>query len=561
MNIRSVVFLLVIGSGVMVIYQVRKEQRALQYRIDELSHLHSDIQKAPATNIDISSTQVVEKIVEKTHFWRGVQDLARNTVVQIFAQVAELDLLQPYKTPAQYPASGSGFFINNQGDIITNAHVINQAKAIWIQIPELGKRIVEVDVISLSIDRDLALLRVKPQDLEYIKATLGDVRSLSLGDSDMVRRADDVMALGYPLGQQALKSTTGIISGREGQFIQMSAAINPGNSGGPLLNLKGEVVGINTAIISGAQNVGYIIPINDLKVILDDMYYMPLIRKPFLGVLFNNGTEILAKFLGNPEPGGCYVVEVIDNSTLAKVGVQRGDMIYNINGYQLDIYGEMSVPWSEDKISIIDYVSRLSIGQELILTVYRNGERRDLKVTFSQAELPAIRRIYPGYEKIDYEVFAGMVVMPLSLNHIQVLAQNAPGLTRFGEMCNQNKETIVVTHIFPSSQLYRSRTITVGSTINEVNGKEVHTLADLREALQQGDGNFLSIRASDHVARASDHVFVTLSFDKVLEEERRLSYDYHYPLTETALSLLKTYEQRKNLAAATASSTKVPATI
>jgi serine protease Do len=551
MNIRSAVFLILVGFGVVTIYQLRKEQQSLHYRLNELSHLHGDAQKAPAANIDTSSTQVIEKIVEKTHFWRGVQDLARNTVVQIFAQVAELDLLQPYKTPAQYPASGSGFFINNQGDIITNAHVINQAKAIWIQIPELGKRIVEVDVISLSIDRDIALLRVKPQDLEYIKTVLGDVRSLSLGNSDLVRRADDVMALGYPLGQQALKSTTGIISGREGQFIQMSAAINPGNSGGPLLNLKGEVVGINTAIIAGAQNVGYIIPINDLKVILDDMYRMPLIRKPFLGVLFNNGTETLAEFLGNPEPGGCYVVEVIDNSTLAKVGVQRGDMIYTINGYQLDIYGEMSVPWSEDKISIIDYVSRLSIGQELMLTVYRNGERRDLKVAFSQAELPAVRRIYPGYESVDYEVFAGMVVMPLSLNHIQLLAQNAPGLTRFGEVCNQTKQTLVVTHIFPSSQLYRSRTITVGSTINEVNGKEVHTLADLREALQQGDGTFLSIRASDHVARASDHVFVTLSFDKVLEEERRLSYDYHYPLSETALALLKTYEQRKNLVAAT----------
>jgi len=110
------------------------------------------------------------------------------------------------------------------------------------------------------------------------------------------------MHWGYPLGQQSVKSTTGVISGREGQFIQMSAAINPGNSGGPLVNLQGQVVGINSALSLRAKCWLYY-SYNDLKVILADMYHLPLIRKPFLGVLFNNGTETLAQFLGNPEPG------------------------------------------------------------------------------------------------------------------------------------------------------------------------------------------------------------------------------------------------------------------
>lgn len=542
MDKRNGAYSLLVGVSIIfsgLIFVLYQEQQQLRNQISALT----DLSNSPATHIDVPTTTVIERLIEKTQVWREVQESVKDTVVQVFAQIAEVDLLQPYKTPAQYPAYGSGFFINDNGDLITNAHVINQAKAIWIQIPSLGKRIIEVDLVSVSPDRDLALLRVKPHELAVIKSALGRIPYLALGDSDIVRRADEVMALGYPLGQQSLKSTTGVVSGREGQFIQMSAAINPGNSGGPLLNLKGEVIGINTAIIANAQNVGYIIPINDLKVILQDMYQMPLLRKPFLGVLFNNGTETLAKFLGNPEPGGCYVVEVIDNSTLAKAGVKRGDMIYQINGHAIDIYGDMSVPWSEDKISIVDYVSRLSIGQEISLVVYRNGERKDLKVTFSKAELPAIRKIYPGYEEIDYEVIAGMVVMPLTINHIQILAQNAPGLTRFGEMNNQTRSTLVVTHIFPSSQLYRSRTITVGSTLNEVNGFEVHTLADLRKALQEGDRTYLTIRASDHVARASDNVFVTLSFDKVLEEEMKLSRDYKYPLSVTAQTLLKEREQ------------------
>lgn len=531
------VVLLATGGGIFMLY---REQRDLRMQLASLL----DVKNSPATHIDLPPTTIVERFVEKTQAWRDVQEAIKDTVVQVFSQVAEVDLLQPYKTPSQYPVYGSGFFINEQGDLITNAHVVNQAKAVWIQIPSLGKRMLEVEVRSVSPDRDLALLRVKSEDLEFIKQALGKISYLKFGDSDSVHRADDVMALGYPLGQQTLKSTTGVISGREGQFIQMSAAINPGNSGGPLLNIKGEVIGINTAIAANAQNVGYIIPINDLKVVMQDMYSMPLLRKPFLGVLFNNGTEVLAKYLGNPEPGGCYVVEVVENSTLARAGVQRGDMIYEINGHALDIYGEMSVPWSEDKISLVDYVGRLAVGQDISLVVYRNGERKTLNVALSKSELPAIHKIYPGYEEVDYEVFAGMVVMPLTVNHIHLLAQNAPGLMRFGEISKQAKPALVVTHIFPSSQLYRSRTITPGSTINEVNGHEVATLDDLRVALREGDRNYLSIRASDHVARASDHVFVTLPFDKILEEEAKLSRDYKYPLSEVALSLLKEKEQR-----------------
>ena len=163
--------------------------------------------------------------------------MARDTVVQVFAQIAELDLMQPYKTPTQYGSRGSGFFINEHGHIITNAHVIDQAHAIWIQIPSLGKRLINVIVVGICPERDIALLRVADEDVDYIRSELGYIPYLVLGDSDKVRRSDEVLALGYPLGQESLKSTTGVISGREKNLIQMSAPINPGSSGGPLLNL------------------------------------------------------------------------------------------------------------------------------------------------------------------------------------------------------------------------------------------------------------------------------------------------------------------------------------
>jgi len=519
---------LLVGSGV-VFHSVVKRQKKLESMVFSLR----DEQLEVRNKVAIPEAQVVERVVSNAQLWRPIQEKTSDTVVQVFSQVAEFDLLQPFKTPKQGSVFGSGFFINEQGDIITNAHVVDQTKAVWIQIPSLGKRTLDVEIVGVSPERDLALLRLKPESAELICSMLGSIPYLTLGDSDTVRRAEEVMALGYPLGQQSLKSTTGVVSGREHHFIQISAAINPGNSGGPLLNTHGEVVGVNSAAITSAQNVGYMIPINDLKIIHDDLYNVKLLRKPFLGILFNNASDSLTNYLGNPQPGGCYVVEVVSGSTLAKAGIQSGDMIYEINGHRIDIFGEMNVPWSEDKISLIDYVGQLSIGQKVQLVVYRSGKRKEIDVTFKQGELPAIRRVYPGYEEIDYEVFAGMVVMELTLNHIGALAQNAPGLTRYAELQQQAQPALVVTHIFPTSQLARERNVAVGATVHEVNGREVRTLQDFRAAVKEGaTSKYLTLRVADNVARSTDNVFVSLELDRLRAEEPQLAADYHYQLTQ-----------------------------
>lgn len=513
---------------------------------DTIAHMH-DASIELAKQIDIP-TQIIEKVVSKTVLWRPIQEQVKDTVVQVFSQIAEFDMLQPYRTPQQYSAVGSGFFINEQGDLITNAHVINQARSVWIQIPSLGRRIIDVEVIGMTPDRDIALLRVKPEGLELIKSMLGGVPCLTLGDSDSVKRSDEVLALGYPLGQQSLKSTTGVISGREQHMIQMSAAINPGSSGGPLLNEGGEVVGINAAGITEAQNVGYAIPINDLKIVLPELYKTKLVRKPFLGILYNNASESLTEYLGNPQPGGCYIVEVVKGSTMYRAGVKPGDMLYAINGHQIDIYGDMSVPWNEDKISIVDYVSRMTAGEKVNLVVYRKGDRKEVELSFDLTELPPIRKVFPGYEEIDYEVFAGMVVMQLTLNHIHIMEKVVPGLTKFAEMKYQSEPALLITHIFANSQLYRTRTLTPGSTINEINGVKVATLAELREVLRTATSDkFLTIKASDNLMRASDNLLVVLPWDKMLEEELLLARDYHYPISESVKMLLSAKMEQKQL--------------
>ena len=525
-TIGGMVVAIALVGGVM--YTLYNQQSALEGLRLEMG------MRANEKNEAVALAPTVEKMVTKNELWRPIQEKAQDTVVQVFAQIARVDLIQPFKTPAQGSSNGSAFFINAEGDIITNAHVVNQAKSVWIQIPSLGKHIIDVDVVGVSPERDLALLRIRPEGLALVREKLGAVPYLTLGDSDAVRRADEVMALGYPLGLQSLKSTTGVISGREHNYIQMSAAINPGNSGGPLLNVRGEVIGINSATIMEAQNMGYMIPINELKHVLPDLYNIKLLRKPFLGILFNNSTESLTEFLGNPQPGGCYVIEVIKKSTLDKAGVKPGDMLYQINGYAIDPYGEMVVPWSEDKISIVDYVSRLSIGDDVKLTIYRKGERKEVAAKFNQAELPAVRKIYPGYEEIDYEVVAGMVIMPLTMNHIQLMIEGVPGLAKYAELSNQADPVLLITHIFPNSHMYRTRTIVVGSTIKEINGKVVRTLVELREALAAGTHNkFITIKAADNVSRATENIFVALPLEKVVEEDPLLARDYNFQISDT----------------------------
>ena len=496
-------------------------------------------QKTSFVPISQTNGYINENLVSTAQLWRPVQDRIRDTVVQLFVQISAIDLLEPYKTPQQGTACGSGFFINDQGYLITNAHVISSAKSVWGQIPSLGKRIVDMEVIGISFDRDLALLCVTDESRELITRELGGIPYLPLGDSDLVRRSDEVLAVGYPLGQQCFKSTNGIISGHEHHLIQMSAPINPGSSGGPLLNLRGEVIGVNSSGVTEAQNVGYAIPINTLKTILNDLYEIKILRKPFLGVRFNNSTESLTKFLGNPLPGGCYVIETIKGSPLEKAGIMKGDMIYEVNGHGVDMFGDMSVPWSEDKISIVDYPLRLSIGDTVTIVVYRKGQKKILTVTFSLAEPQAIRTIYPSYEPIHYEIFGGMVVQELTINHIRMLGDHAPGLRKYNELKHQSEPILIITHVFPDSQLYRGRNMPLGATLDEINGVPVKTLEDFRNVLKDGaTKEYLTISAADNVTRAAETIFIVLDMRKLIEEEPRLARDFRYQLSETAKEIV-----------------------
>lgn len=519
-----------------------------EQHIDEvITALQKEIQ---ATKVTADQTPCPSSLAD-VKSWGALQPQLKDSVIQVFSEIAEFNWLEPYKTPHQYGTSGSGFFINEDGQMITNAHVVDQAKSVTIQIPTFGKRRFDVDLIGVSPERDLALITLRPADLEIIKKALGRIPVLKMGNSDLVHRADEIMAIGYPLGQESLKSTIGVVSGPQHivgrHMIQIDAAINPGNSGGPSVNCRGEVIGVNSASIPGAENVGYIIPSNEVKLFLHHVEHMEaagkikFLRKPFLGVLFNPASESLIKFLGNPPPGGLYVAGTQKGSPLQKAGVEVGDMIYKIDGHDVDMFGEMSVPWTEDKISVIDYIARLMIGDKINLVTYRNGKQRKVSLAFQESELAPIRRMYPAYEKIRWEAIGGLVIEQLALNHLPTLIQVAPELTHYMEIQNQMEGALIITHVFPTSAASRSRTLGAGAVLKEVNGQSVKTLEDLENAMKKSiDTGFVTIKTNQNV-------FVVLPFDQILHDEEKLAQNFFYHISPIMRSLIDEANKRMNV--------------
>lgn len=547
----AVLSLLAISASTIVWYNVQQLHAKLhdqQMMIAGMRSQTSLIPKAPSLSLDrnlaeeelnptdipahAATEQVPDAVVSS---WQDVDKRIRNTVVQIFSFVTQFNWLEPYKTPDQMMATGTGFFIDNTGLILTNAHVVNQAISLSIQIPSLGKQRYDVEILGISPERDLALLRLKESDRQEIVRELGKIPYLTFGDSDGVHRADQVMALGYPLGQQSLKSTTGVVSGVEHiggrSMIQISAPINPGNSGGPCLNDKGVVIGVNTAGIfeNGTQNVGYIIPANEVKLFLKQLEHaeptasgVKLLRKPYLGILYHGATEILVRYLKNPSPGGAYVVETLQGSALHEADVRTGDMLYSIDGLPIDRFGEMNVSWSEDKISLIDYVSRLMVGDSVTLGVYRNGVKRDVTIPIDTKHLPAVRVMYPAYEPIEYEVLAGAVVMQLTLNHVATLMNQNERLAQYADPRKQIEPVLIISHILPDSLMSRARTISAGSLIDEVNGQKVRTLDEFRSAVRLGaPSGYMTIKTKEKELLA-------FQLARVFDEEQRLSRMFFY---------------------------------
>jgi serine protease Do len=393
-------------------------------------------------------------------------EAAKPSVVSLFpaGPVGKGRDFAPERVP-NAPGSGAGVIVTPDGHIITNNHVVGDFTEIEVRLSDRSKLIAQV--VGKDPDTDLAVLKVTAdRPLPHAR----------FGDSSTVRVGQWVLAVGNPFGLERTV-TLGVVSGigrenvnlsRYENFIQTDASINPGNSGGPLFNLRGEIIGINTAIINFAQGIGFAIPSNMAKQVLQQLLEQGRVVRGWLGVGIQPLTPELAKKFGVPEQEGVLVNEVFEKDPAAAAGIKAGDVITRIEGSVID---------SPNRLSRI--VAGLLPGAKAQVEVVRNQERMVVEVALT--------------ERRDHATVASL---PQSRSESK-LGVDVQDLTAALAEKFKLRETrgVLVTRVEPGS-LAQSEGLREGDLIKEVNRADVGTVGDFTGAVakvRRGDTVLLRV--------------------------------------------------------------------
>ncbi|UXX85211.1 DegQ family serine endoprotease [Roseovarius pelagicus] len=394
--------------------------------------------------------------------------------------------------PRRTSALGSGFVISEDGYIVTNNHVIESADEIIIEFYEGGE--LEAKVIGTDPKTDIALLKVE--------ATT-PLAFVPFGDSDTARVGDWVMAMGNPLGQ-GFSVSAGIVSARNralsgtyDDYIQTDAAINRGNSGGPLFNMDGEVVGVNTAILSpngGSIGIGFSMASNVVVRVVDQLREFGETRRGWLGVRIQDVTDDVAEAIGLEKAAGALVTDVPEGPA-AEAGMLAGDVILSFDGKDV-----------ADTRELVRRVGNATVGKTVRMVVFRDGGTQTLKVTLGRREEAegAVPAAQPGGDDADEglteKTMLGLTLVPLDteLREQLNLADSATGL--------------VVRDIDEMSEAYE-KGLRAGDLITEAGQQKLSGVTDLEErvseAREAGRKSLLLL-----VRRDGEPRFVALSLEE-----------------------------------------------
>jgi serine protease Do len=387
----------------------------------------------------------------------------------------------PHGGPAEPQRGlGSGVMVGTEGHVLTNHHVIDGAEVIRVELSD--RRVVDATLVGSDPPSDLAVLQIAAEGLS----------ALPLGDSDAVRVGDVVLALGNPLGVgqtvtmgivSAKSRATGLGDGSFEDFLQTDAAINRGNSGGPLVNTRGELVGINSQIMSpsgGNVGIGFAIPSNMASQVMRQLVEHGRVERAMLGVTVQPVTSDIAAALGLSEIRGALVSGVTEAGPAARAGLTRGDIVLELDGRPI-----------ADSNALRNAVASRRPGTSVPLTILRDGRERTLTATLG--ELPSERTARGQESPSERGGRFGLTVEPLTPDTARRLGL-APATGG-----------VVVTSVDPAGPAGRAG-LRQGDVVEEVNGRTVASGAELREALQ-GAADRPSLLL---VHREGQGIFVTL---------------------------------------------------
>ncbi len=397
---------------------------------------------------------------------------------------------QGQREPTVRTSSGSGFFISADGELLTNNHVVEDADSLEIELN--GGTRYAVKVVGRDPSTDIALVRVENADREF--------PVLALGDSDTARVGAWVMAVGNPLNMDHTV-TVGVVSAKGRvlglsdtsfeNYIQTDAAINRGNSGGPLVDLGGRVIGINTAISAGGQNLGFAVPANTASLILPQLRQHGKVVRGYLGVTVGNVTQEVQEAFDLDSRMGAFVQEVLPDHAADRAGLEHGDVIVSVNGTEI-----------ANTRQLIDRISATPPGDKVELGVIRKGKRIQLKAKLEE------RSAGEGEAKSSTEEGdEGSVSERVGIT----VGELTPRLRQaFG--VDDAMAGVVVTHVAPVSPA-GDEGLRPGDVITEANGVKVSTPeAFLNEVKSVKGGGYLRLYV--YRPRAERSFFAILKLEK-----------------------------------------------
>jgi len=423
------------------------------------------------TNIsEAGAYPVVESNGELESPFVKVVERVKNAVVNISARSAKESNLPWWHRGSNYSvSSGSGFFFRKDGYILTNNHVIERAKELTVTTAS-GYRY-EAKLIGADPQTDLAVLKIEPKDEE--------IHTIPFGNSDAIKVGDWAIAIGNPFPQQGLDRTVtvGVISakGRSNlnfgnetpqyqNYIQTDASINPGNSGGPLLNLKGECIGVNAAISSPtgvSVGIGFAIPINLARSVVPDLITTGKVSRGWLGVWLGRLTEQDARRQGLDAVHGVKIDSVFSGSPADKAGIKNGDIILSVNNHQVNNNSQLSV-----------LVSQVKSGEPVPIEVVRNGEKFKVMAVIGNRDR-FLASVNERNKADDFKVtrWLGMELMTFTSDIARALEV-------------EHVDGVYVRRVFPGSPADNS-SITRGTIILQINNQTISSLDDMNKIIAQ----------------------------------------------------------------------------
>jgi len=487
---------------------------------------------------------------KKTEKFHQSRDVIVNSVVQVNVYGAEIDAAEPYKISSQGRGSGSGFLFDERGCILTNYHVVRYAKVVTVCIPCFGQKEYDVRVKGIYPDLDVALLELSSDDVCSIKDELGFMPYIVFGDSDKVALGDDITLYGYPAGYPGLKSIKGDIRGFWYDNLVTSVGANPGNSGGPVLNQAGEVVGIYYKGNSdNVDNMTYAIPINYVRCVLDDMFLHPILYDPFFGYHTVSGNEAVTSYYKNPFSEGCFFVQLAETSILFEAGIRNGDMLYMLDQYYVDSSGTIFVPWLQNRIGATEYVRSISQGKTVRFVVYRLGREISFDIIVDRTKKSeGVRRFYQGYEKIDYEIFGGLVVMELSLDLVDYFRDHALGIAKYATSEKyRGKKVLIITKVFSNAPIYRSDVCLYAAIIESINGERVATLQEYRQVIKDNIAqDNIAFQVKTTHQQGGFRAIIAIPVSTIMENEPLFAKENLYTMTSFTQSIVSILQQKSD---------------